>query len=93
MPINLAASSSVMPGSMPANARTIWDEGLRIPPVRIYDKGVLNEGVLAIMLNAEAMWRFAAREPKLQRLPKRWLLEASLFRLASPMYSGLASIP
>lgn len=41
----------MVPGSMPANARTIWDEGLRVPPVRIYDKGKLNEGVLAIMLN------------------------------------------
>ncbi len=41
----------MVPGSMPANARTIWDEGLRIPPVRIYDKGVLNSGVLDIMLN------------------------------------------
>ena len=41
----------MVPGSMPANARTIWDEGLRIPPVRIYDKGALNNGVLDIMLN------------------------------------------
>ena len=41
----------MVPGSMPANARTIWDEGLRVPPVRIYDKGVLNTGVLDIMLN------------------------------------------
>lgn len=40
-----------VPGSMPADAYTIWEEGLRIPPVKIYDKGVLNEGVLAIMLN------------------------------------------
>ena len=40
-----------VPGSMPANARTIWEEGLRVPPVRIYDKGVLNKGVLDIMLN------------------------------------------
>jgi N-methylhydantoinase B len=40
-----------VPGSMPADAHTIWEEGLRIPPVKIYDKGVLNEGVLAIMLN------------------------------------------
>jgi len=36
---------------MPADARSIWEEGLRIPPVRIYDKGVLNKGVLDIMLN------------------------------------------
>lgn len=40
-----------VPGSMPSNARTIWEEGLRVPPVRIYDKGVLNRGVLDIMLN------------------------------------------
>lgn len=40
-----------VPGSMPADARTIWEEGLRIPPVKIYEKGVLNRGVLDIMLN------------------------------------------
>jgi N-methylhydantoinase B len=40
-----------VPGSMPADARTIWEEGLRVPPVKIYDKGVLNQGVLDIMLN------------------------------------------
>src|SRR5579871_6902687 len=40
-----------VPGSMPADAHTIWEEGLRIPPVRIYDRGVLNQGVLDIMLN------------------------------------------
>ena len=40
-----------VPGSMPCDARTIWEEGLRIPPVRIYDKGALNKGVLDIMLN------------------------------------------
>jgi len=41
----------MVPGSRPANAHTIWDEGLRVPPVRIYDRGKLNDGVLAIMLN------------------------------------------
>ncbi len=40
-----------VPGSMPSDAHTIWEEGLRIPPVRIYDKGALNHGVLDIMLN------------------------------------------
>lgn len=38
-------------GSMPFDARSIWEEGLRIPPVKIYEQGRLNEGVLAIMLN------------------------------------------
>lgn len=40
-----------VPGSMPADAHSIWEEGLRVPPVKIYEKDVLNEGVLAIMLN------------------------------------------
>ena len=40
-----------VPGSMPCDPHTIWEEGLRIPPVRIYDKGTLNKGVLDIMLN------------------------------------------
>lgn len=40
-----------VPGSMPSDARTIWEEGLRVPPVKIYENGQLNEGVLAIMLN------------------------------------------
>lgn len=40
-----------VPGSMPSDARTIWEEGLRVPPVKIYEKDELNEGVLQIMLN------------------------------------------
>ena len=40
-----------VPGSMPADARTIWEEGLRVPPVKIYENGKLNQGVLDIMLN------------------------------------------
>lgn len=40
-----------VPGSMPADARSIWEEGLRVPPVKFYEKGVLNQGVLDIMLN------------------------------------------
>jgi N-methylhydantoinase B len=40
-----------VPGSMPADARSIWDEGLRVPPIKIYEKGKLNEPVLQIMLN------------------------------------------
>lgn len=40
-----------VPGSMPFDAASIWEEGLRIPPVKLYEKGTLNDGVLAIMLN------------------------------------------
>lgn len=40
-----------VPGSMPFDAKSIWEEGMRVPPVKIYEKGVLNQGVLDIMLN------------------------------------------
>lgn len=40
-----------VPGSMPADATSIWEEGLRVPPVKIYEKGKVNDGVLQIMLN------------------------------------------
>lgn len=40
-----------VPGSMPFDARSIWEEGLRVPPVKVYEKGELNQGVLDIMLN------------------------------------------
>jgi N-methylhydantoinase B len=39
------------PGTQSADALSIWDEGLRIPPVKLLAKGELNEGVLAIILN------------------------------------------
>ena len=38
------------PGSMPADSRTVHDEGLRIPPVRLVESGEMNEGVLDIFL-------------------------------------------
>jgi N-methylhydantoinase B len=40
-----------VPGSQAADALSIWDEGCRIPPVRIVERGVLNETALAIILN------------------------------------------
>lgn len=39
------------PASMPADALTIYEEGVIIPPVKIYKKGVLNEDALTIILN------------------------------------------
>ena len=38
------------PRSMPANATEIFQEGLRIPPVRLVDTGVLNEAVERIIV-------------------------------------------
>ena len=35
--------------SMPVQARTIYGEGVRFPPVKLYEKGVLNESIIKIM--------------------------------------------
>lgn len=37
--------------SMPTDARTIFEEGVVIPPFKLYSKGVLNEDALRIILN------------------------------------------
>ena len=38
-------------GTQSADALSVWDEGLRIPPVKLVEAGVLNEGLLALILN------------------------------------------
>jgi len=38
------------PGSMPADSRTVHDEGLRIPPVRLVEDDETNEDVLDVFL-------------------------------------------
>ena len=40
-----------VPGSMDATAKSIWDEGLRVPPVKLFAAGELNRDVLKIILN------------------------------------------
>ncbi|HSC04109.1 MAG TPA: hydantoinase B/oxoprolinase family protein, partial [Solirubrobacteraceae bacterium] len=40
-----------VPGSQVNEALSIWEEGLRIPPIKIFDRGVLNETALAVILN------------------------------------------
>src|SRR5438270_1671281 len=37
------------PAGMPTQAREIFHEGLQIPPVKLYERGVLNQGVLDIV--------------------------------------------
>ncbi len=39
------------PSSMPTDAKTIFEEGVIIPPFKLYKKGVLNEDPLKIILN------------------------------------------
>ena len=43
------------PSSMPTDARTIFEEGVVIPPIKIYDGGVLDETALRIILNQVRM--------------------------------------
>jgi N-methylhydantoinase B len=38
-----------VPGSMPGTAATVFEEGLAIPPVKIYSEGVRNEAVFTIV--------------------------------------------
>lgn len=38
-----------VPSSMPVTATTIFGEGIRFPPVKLYDKGVLNEAIIKII--------------------------------------------
>lgn len=40
---------SAIPMSMPVTATTIYAEGVRFPPIKLYEKGVLNETVIRIM--------------------------------------------
>ena len=43
------------PSSMPTDARTIFEEGVVIPPFKLYRKGELNEDALRIVLNQVRM--------------------------------------
>ncbi|KAH9862884.1 hypothetical protein J1614_010977 [Plenodomus biglobosus] len=38
-----------VPGSMSINASTIFEDGLQIPIVKLYDKGVYNEGLASVL--------------------------------------------
>src|SRR6478752_4181310 len=40
-----------LPGSLPTGARTIFEEGVNIPPVKIIERGEVQEDVLRVILN------------------------------------------
>ncbi|MGC9781477.1 MAG: hydantoinase B/oxoprolinase family protein [Candidatus Heimdallarchaeota archaeon] len=70
------------PGSMPGNATDIFQEGLRIPPVKIVSKGEVNKDILnLIMINS--------RTPKVRKgdlmaqLSANWIGEKRLKELIS----------
>ena len=39
----------MVPGSLPVGATDMWAEGLVVPPIKLYDKGVLNEAAYKII--------------------------------------------
>jgi N-methylhydantoinase B len=38
-----------VPGSMPSHATSVFEEGLMVPPIKLYDQGVRNDAVVRIM--------------------------------------------
>jgi N-methylhydantoinase B len=49
-----------LPGSLPTGAKTIFGEGIRVPLVKIFEKGKLNTSVLDVWLNN-------VRQPEMNR--------------------------
>jgi N-methylhydantoinase B len=39
-----------VPGGFPVSATEIFQEGLRIPPIKLFDRGVVNQSVLSLIL-------------------------------------------
>ena len=44
-----------VPGSMPSHATSVFEEGLMVPPIRLWDRGVRNDAALAIMTRNSRM--------------------------------------
>ena len=44
-----------VPGSMPSHATSVFEEGLMVPPIRLWDQGVPNRAALAIMTRNSRM--------------------------------------
>jgi N-methylhydantoinase B len=44
-----------VPGSMPSHATSVYEEGLMVPPIKLWDQGVPNEAALTIMTRNSRM--------------------------------------
>ncbi|MGH8938602.1 MAG: hydantoinase B/oxoprolinase family protein, partial [Actinomycetes bacterium] len=44
-----------VPGSMPSTATSVFEEGLMVPPIKLWDQGVRNESALRIMTRNSRM--------------------------------------
>ncbi len=48
---HMSDNGGMVPGSIPIRAETIFQEGIRIPPTKLYKKGVLQSDVLELILH------------------------------------------
>ncbi len=68
------------PGSLNARHNSIYAEGIRIPPVKLFDKGKLNEGLMEVIkLNVrdpEVLWSDLMAEIGACNVGKKRLVEA-----------------
>ncbi|MEH6582354.1 MAG: hydantoinase B/oxoprolinase family protein [Halioglobus sp.] len=48
---HMSDNGGMVPGSIPIQATTIYQEGIRIPPTKLYKKGVLQSDILELILH------------------------------------------
>jgi len=48
---HMSDNGGMVPGSIPINATSIYQEGIRIPPIKLYKKGVLQQDLLELILH------------------------------------------
>ena len=48
---HMSDNGGMVPGSIPIKAETVYQEGIRIPPTKLYKKGVLQEDILELILH------------------------------------------
>ena len=48
---HMSDNGGMVPGSIPIQATTIFQEGIRIPPIKLYKKGVLQSDMLELILH------------------------------------------
>jgi N-methylhydantoinase B len=74
---NLMDVGGTAPGSMPITARSIYYEGIRMPPIKLYDQGKLNEEALRLFCHN-------TRTPK--------MVEADIKAIAAGTAAGAARV-
>ena len=48
---HMSDNGGMVPGSIPIKAETVFQEGIRIPPTKLYKKGILQSDVLELILH------------------------------------------